>query len=58
MLATANTALERLVPRAYEAAAAPGAKVSFQLLAEVPGADGGLVARTRADYRLRPLARR
>jgi len=35
--------------------AATGAKVPFVLTAEVTGADGELVARTRGDYQLRPF---
>ena len=35
-------------------AAAGGAKVPFVLSAEVTGADGTVVARTRGDYQIRP----
>ena len=37
------------------AVAAAGAKAPFVLTAEVVGADGELVARTRGDYQLRPF---
>ena len=37
------------------AVAATGAKVPFVLTAEVTGADGELVARTRGNYQLRPF---
>jgi acyl-coenzyme A thioesterase PaaI-like protein len=40
-----------------EAAATPDAKVPFVLEAEVVGADGTVVARTRGDYQLRPFGR-
>jgi acyl-coenzyme A thioesterase PaaI-like protein len=39
------------------AAATPDAKVPFVLEAEVVGADGTVVARTRGDYQLRPFGR-
>lgn len=39
------------------AAATPGAKVEFVLVAEVVGPDGTVVARTRGDYQLRPYGR-
>lgn len=39
------------------AAAQPGEKVGFVLVAEVHGADGTLVARTSGDYQLRPHGR-
>jgi acyl-coenzyme A thioesterase PaaI-like protein len=40
-----------------KAAATPDAKVPFVLEAEVVGADGTVVARTRGDYQLRPFGR-
>ncbi len=40
-----------------QAAATPDAKVPFVLEAEVVGADGAVVARTRGDYQLRPFGR-
>jgi acyl-coenzyme A thioesterase PaaI-like protein len=40
-----------------KAAATPDAKASFELSAEVTGADGTVVARTRGHYQLRPFGR-
>jgi acyl-coenzyme A thioesterase PaaI-like protein len=40
-----------------QAATTPDAKVAFELEAEVVGADGTVVARTRGDYQLRPFGR-
>lgn len=37
------------------AAVVPGQKVAYELTAEVTGADGTLVARTRGDYQIRPF---
>lgn len=39
------------------AEATPGAKVAFVLEAEVTGAEGEIVARTRGDYQIRPFGR-
>jgi acyl-coenzyme A thioesterase PaaI-like protein len=54
------SALATLAPEdvaRIKAAAAPDAKVSFQLDAEVTATDGTVVARTRGDYQLRPFGR-
>ena len=52
---TATASLPDAELERMAAAAATGAKVPFVLEAEVVGADGVLVARTRGDYQLRPF---
>ena len=53
---TATAALADDEIARLRAAARPGTKVPFVLVAEVVDADGRLVARTRGDYQLRPIA--
>jgi acyl-coenzyme A thioesterase PaaI-like protein len=56
----ALTAVATLAPDEVErikTEAGAGATVPFELVAEVTGADGTLVARTRGDYQLRPFGR-
>jgi acyl-coenzyme A thioesterase PaaI-like protein len=54
---TATASLDETEVARLRAEAATGAKVPFVLSAEVVGADGTLVARTRGDYQLRPFGR-
>lgn len=54
---TARTSLAEDEVARLRAASAGGNKVDFQLVAEVLGADGEVVARTRGDYQLRPYGR-
>ncbi len=54
---TATASLPDAEVARIRAEATPQAKVPFVLEAEVTGADGTLVARTRGDYQLRPFAR-
>jgi acyl-coenzyme A thioesterase PaaI-like protein len=56
-LLTAVAALPPEEVARIRAAAAPDAKVAFELHAEVTDADGTVVARTRGDYQLRPFGR-
>jgi acyl-coenzyme A thioesterase PaaI-like protein len=56
----ALTAVAALAPDEVEriqTEAGAGATVHFELVAEVTGVDGTVVARTRGDYQLRPFGR-
>ncbi len=54
---TATTSLPTAEIERITAAAAPDAKVDFELVAEVSTDDGVVVARTRGDYQIRPFGR-
>ena len=55
LTATASMSDEEIAR--IKALAAPDAKVPFVFEAEVTGADGTVVARTKGDYQLRPVGR-
>lgn len=54
---TATTSLSEDEIARITAAAAPDAKIDFELVAEVSNAEGVVVARTRGDYQIRPFGR-
>jgi hypothetical protein len=54
---SASASLSEAEITRINAEATPDAKVAFVLEAEVLGADGTVVARTKGDYQLRPFGR-
>jgi acyl-coenzyme A thioesterase PaaI-like protein len=52
---TATARLDEAELARIRGEAQPGRKVAFELIAEVVGEDGDVVARTRGDYQLRPF---